>query len=93
MRSSKSREINRFNTEVEQQIPEGTRILTEEERVEVLAGLLQNKEKINMILEHMPISLKTMAVREKKDKLEKQLSEIESAIITFSQKIVYINKE
>jgi uncharacterized membrane protein len=61
--------------------------------MEVLAGLLQNKEQINMILGHMPISLKTMAVREKKDKLERQLSEIESAIITFSQKIVYINKE
>jgi hypothetical protein len=41
----------------------------------------------------MPISLKTIAIREKKDKLEKQLSELESAILTFTDKIVYIYQE
>ena len=70
--------------------PPGTRLLCEEERVETLNNLKKSKVEITSTLQHMPISLKTLAIKQRKEELEKQLSEIEKAIDTFSKKEVYI---
>ena len=85
--------IMRMDREVEQQLAPKTRILSKDEKEEVIRNLLINKEEMANILGHLPISMKTMAIRDKKNKFEKQLAEIEQALETFSQEIVYINKD
>ncbi len=81
------------------QLPPGTRLLSEEERLETLKNLSQSIEEIKnvlgeaevrKILETMPLSLKTLSMRKQKEELERKLDEIDKAIDTFSRKNVYI---
>lgn len=45
------------------------------------------------LLEKMPISMRTMAIQNRKMELEKKLSEIEDAIKMFSRKQVFIKND
>ncbi len=76
--------------EEEAKIPKGTKLLTEEERLSTLNGLLNSKKELTNLLEKMPITTRTIAVQHKKDELIKKLDEIEKAIEMFSKKQVFI---
>jgi uncharacterized protein YeaC (DUF1315 family) len=70
--------------------PKGTKLLTEEERLNTLNGLIENKKEINNKLEKMPITTRTNSIRERKEELFKKLEEIEKAIEMFSKKQVFV---
>ena len=70
--------------------PKGTKLLTEEERLNTLNGLIENKKEITNQLEKMPITTRTNSIRIRKEELYKKLEEIEKAIEMFSKKQVFI---
>ena len=74
----------------EKKYPKGTKLLSEEERVNTLNGLLNSKKEITNLLEKMPITTRTMAMQNKKEELIQKLEEIEKAIDMFSKKQVFI---
>ena len=67
-----------------------TKRLSEEERLMTLNGLYESQKEIMGLIEKLPITLRTMASKNRKDELEKKLDEIEEAIKTFSRKQVFI---
>ena len=75
---------------LEQKLPPGTRLLSEEERLETLRNLQENKKEVEKVLGKLPISMKTLALQQKKAELEKKIDEIDRAIATFSRPQVYI---
>ena len=70
--------------------PKGTKLLTEEERLNTLNGLIENKKEINNQLEKMPITTRTNSIRVRKEELFNKLEEIEKAIEMFSKKQVFV---
>ena len=83
--------MERFlNKEEAAKYPKGTKLLTEEERVETLNGLMNSKKELINILEKLPITTRTLAMQNKKDELIKKIEEVEKAIEMFSKKQVFI---
>ena len=70
--------------------PKGTKLLSEEERVSTLNGLINSKKEMETLLEKMPITTRTLSIQNKKEELIKKLEEIEKAIDMFSKKQVFI---
>ena len=87
-REIKKEEIKR--QEEAAKYPKGTKLLTEEERLNTLNGLIENKKQIMNQLEKMPITTRTNSVRIRKEELCNKLEEIEKAIDMFSKKQVFI---
>ena len=87
-REKKNEEIKR--REEASKYPKGTKLLTEEERLNTLNGLIRNKKELTNQLEKMPITTRTNSVRIKKEELIKKLEELEKAIDMFSRKQVFI---
>ena len=87
-REIKKEEIKR--QEEAAKYPKGTKLLTEEERLNTLNGLIENKKQIMNQLEKMPITTRTNSVRIRKEELFNKLEEIEKAIDMFSKKQVFI---
>ena len=87
-REKKNEEIKR--KEEASKYPKGTKLLTEEERLNTLNGLIRNKKELTNQLEKMPITTRTNSVRIKKEELIKKLEELEKAIDMFSRKQVFI---
>ncbi len=54
-------------------IPKGMRMVSEQERVSTLEELVKTKKELNDILMHMPISLQTNGLKQKKRELEDKL--------------------
>ena len=70
--------------------PKGTKLLSEEERISTLNGLLENKKEITNQLEKMPITTRTNSIRIRKEELLNKLEELEKAIEMFSKKQVFV---
>ena len=87
-RKIKKEEIKR--QEEAAKYPKGTKLLSEEERISTLNGLIENKKEITNQLEKMPITTRTNSIRIRKEELCKKLEEIEKAIDMFSRKQVFI---
>ena len=87
-REIKNEEIKR--QEEASKYPKGTKLLSEEERLNTLNGLIQNKKELTNQLEKMPITTRTNTVRIRKEELIKKLEEIEKAIDMFSRKHVFV---
>ena len=87
--TEQKREIERAKA----RMPPGTRLMTEEERVQTLEELQRQKVEISDLLFSLPLSLKTEALKQRKRELEAKLLEIERAVTTFSRKIVYIKDD
>lgn len=73
-----------------EQLPPGTRLLSEEERLETLKNLKESKADIEKMIGKMPISMRTLALQQRKADLEKKVEELDRAIATFSRPKVYI---
>ncbi len=87
-REIKKEEIKR--QEEAAKYPKGTKLLTEEERLNTLNGLIENKKQLMNQLEKMPITTRTNSVRIRKEELFNKIEEIEKAIDMFSKKQVFI---
>ena len=74
----------------EAKYPKGTKLLSEEERISTLNGLIQTKKDLNTMLEKMPITTRTMAVQQKKEELIHKIEEVEKGIDMFSKKQVFV---
>jgi hypothetical protein len=70
--------------------PKGTKLLSEEERVSTLNGLINSKKEMINLLEKMPITTRTLSIQNKKEELIKKIEEVEKAIEMFSKKQVFI---
>jgi hypothetical protein len=64
--------------------------MPEEERVKTLEILIKQKLEIEQMIEKMPISMRTDALKHKKRELEEKINGVERAITTFSRKVVYV---
>ena len=87
-REIKNEEIKR--KEEASKYPKGTKLLSEEERLNTLNGLIKNKKEFTNQLEKMPITTRTNSIRIRKEELIKKLEEIEKAIDMFSRKQVFV---
>ena len=76
----------------EMKYPKGTRLLSEEERVETLNSLIKAQQEMTQILEKMPITNRTLSIQRRKEELMKKLTEIDKAIDMFSKKRVFVKK-
>lgn len=76
----------------EMKYPKGTRLLSEEERVETLNSLIKAQQEMTDLLEKMPITNRTLSIQKRKDELIKKLTEIDKAIDMFSKKRVFVKK-
>ena len=76
--------------EEESNYPPGTKLLSENERINTLNNLIETKKGIINILEKMPITKRSQTIQEKKEELEKKLEQIEKEIEIFSKKKVFI---
>ena len=70
--------------------PKGTKLLSEEERINTLNGLINSKKEMTNLLEKLPITTRTLAMQNKKEELIKKIEEVEKAIDMFSKKQVFI---
>ena len=70
--------------------PKGTKLLTEEERISTLNGLINSKKEMTNLLEKLPITTRTLAMQNKKEELIRKIEEVEKAIEMFSKKQVFI---
>ena len=90
------REETALKNEIEKQkkeeakYPQGTRLLSEEERIFTLNKLLESKKDIEQLIAKLPITMASQAARNKQQELFKKLDEIEGAIATFSRKKVFV---
>ena len=64
--------------------------MDEAERVKTLEELQSTKRELNSMLQGMPISMRSEALKQQKRELEERLSQVERAITTFSRRVVYI---
>ena len=87
-REIKNEEIKR--QEEAAKYPKGTKLLSDEERINTLNGLIKNKKELTNQLEKMPITTRTNSIRIRKEELIKKLEEIEKAIDMFSRKKVFV---
>ena len=76
----------------EMKYPKGTRLLSDEERVETLNYLIKAQQEMTQILEKMPITNRTLSIQRKKEEFMKKLTEIDKAIDMFSKKRVFVKK-
>jgi hypothetical protein len=58
-------------------LPPGTRIMNEEERIATLEDLKKSRVDILDMLKHMPLSMRTDALKNKKRELEIKLVDVE----------------
>ena len=65
--------------------PPGTRRMGEEERLQLLAELKDTKKTVEAEIMKFPITMKTMAIRRRKEELEGQVAKIDANINTFSK--------
>ena len=63
--------------EEESHYPPGTKLLSENERINTLNNLIETKKGIINILEKMPITKRSQSIQDKKEELEKKLEQIE----------------
>ena len=87
--AEKQKEIDLLRKQ-EQKYPNGTRLLSEEERIFTLNKLLESKKDIENLLCKLPITMASQAAKNKQDELYKKLDEIDNAISTFSRKKVFV---
>ena len=90
IKAEKLKEKERKKKE-EENYPKGTRLLPEEERLLTLQKLKQSKKEIENLLEKLPITLNSLGLKIKQQKLCKELDEIDKAIETFSRKQVFVH--
>ena len=76
----------------EMKYPKGTRLLSEDERVKTLNSLIKSQQELNLILQKMPITNRSVGIQKKKEELIKKLDEIDKAIEMFSKKRVFVKK-
>lgn len=86
-------EEKREEARAKAKMPPGTRLMTEDERIQTLEELQKQKQSISELLFSLPLSLKTDALKNRKRELEAKLLEIERAVTTFSRKVVYIKED
>ena len=87
-REIKKQEIKK--QEMASKYPKGTKLLSEEERINTLNGLINSKKEMTNLLEKLPITTRTLAMQNKKEELIKKIEEVEKAIDMFSKKQVFI---
>ena len=90
------RELERqekIRKQMELKYPKGTRLLSEEERVQTLNSLKRAQIENSLLLEKMPITNRTFKLQQKREELMRKLSEIDKAIEMFSKKQVFVKKQ
>ena len=89
LEAERQKELDKLKKE-QDKYPKGTRLLTEEERLLTLNKLLESKKDIETLLNKLPISMSSQAVKNKQEELYKKLDELDKAITTFSRKKVFV---
>ena len=89
LEAERQKELDKLKKE-QDKYPKGTRLLTEDERLLTLNKLLESKKDIETLLNKLPISMSSQAVKNKQEELYKKLDELDKAITTFSRKKVFV---
>ena len=76
----------------EMKYPKGTKLLSEDERVNTLNELLKLQKAMTLQLEKMPITTRTLSIKNRKEELIRKLDEIDKAVYLFSKKKVFVKK-
>lgn len=78
-------EKQRAELRAKRAIPKGMIQIEEAERVQTLEQLQSTKRELQSILESLPISMRSEALRLKKREIEERLADVERGITTFSR--------
>ena len=70
--------------------PPGTKLMPESERLQTLTDLEENKKKVNLLLQKMPISMQSLHLQNQKKELEDKLIIIDKSIAMMTRKHVFI---
>ena len=73
-------------------MPAGTRLVSEEERIQTLEELTATKRELQSLIDQMPISMRSEALHKKKREIEERLEVVERGITTFSRSKVYVKE-
>lgn len=85
-------ELQKQMAEQKRDCPPGMKLMPEEERLETLRCLEENRNTINGQLIRFPIVCDTLGLQRKKGQLELRLKEIEDAIKLFSRPRVFVTE-
>lgn len=77
----------------EAKYPKGTRLISEEERLQTLDNLNRTKKEVESALFKLPITMRTLSMQNKKAELEAKLDELDAAINQFSRKKVFVKSD
>lgn len=71
-------------------LPEGMRLLSEEERVETLLALQRNKGEVQKAMQALPLRIETHSQIRWRDDLERRMREVDKGIKVFSRPKVLV---
>ena len=89
LEAERQKELDKLKRE-QDKYPKGTRLLSEDERLLTLNKLLESKKDIENLVNKLPITMSSQAVKNKQEELYKKLDELDKAITTFSRKKVFV---
>ena len=89
LEAERQKELDKLKRE-QDKYPKGTRLLSEDERLLTLNKLLESKKDIENLVNKLPITMSSQAVKNKQEELYKKLDELDKAIATFSRKKVFV---
>ena len=89
LEAERQKELDKLKKE-QDKYPKGTRLLSEDERLLTLNKLLESKKDIENLVNKLPITMSSQAVKNKQEELYKKLDELDKAIATFSRKKVFV---
>ena len=89
LEAERQKELDKLKREHDK-YPKDTRLLSEDERLLTLNKLLESKKDIENLVNKLPITMSSQAVKNKQEELYKKLDELDKAITTFSRKKVFV---
>ena len=89
LEAERQKELDKLKREHDK-YPKDTRLLSEDERLLTLNKLLESKKDIENLVNKLPITMSSQAVKNKQEELYKKLDELDKAIATFSRKKVFV---
>ena len=89
LEAERQKELDKLKRE-QDKYPKGSRLLSEDERLLTLNKLLESKKDIENLVNKLPITMSSQAVKNKQEELYKKLDELDKAIATFSRKKVFV---
>jgi len=82
----------RAELQAKKALPPGMKKMDEAERIETLEQLNSTKRELQSMMNGLPISMRSDALKQKRIEIEEKMAQVDKAITTFSRRVVYIQE-